>query len=300
MKIVPAILAVGLVVAGGAAIHLWREIRASREQIALLEARIQEQDARSAVASVAQATHSPAADETSAPPVSPPAADPSPTVAAVPPVPAIASPDMSVLRAQLSSPETKVRAQAIMRSILETSYPDLPEVLGLSAGEAEKLLDLVAANQSNFNDLSPDLASMSPQERTRAMAEQRQANETAVQAMLGSKYPQWQEYEAARPAYQQRRDLRAVLNAAGTPLTEAQSQSLIAALAAEEREFSRQVRGAVSQGNRFDAMMLNTPERRQRQLDAAAPHLSPQQLESYQEMLERAAALRQAIVGPSR
>lgn len=300
MKVVSAILAVGLMVVGSATIHLRREVRVSREQIALLEARLQEQHARNAGALVAQATYSPAASETSVPLVTAPAAEPSPAAAAVQPAPAVTSPDMSVLRAQLSSPETRVRVQALMRTMLEASYPDLREVLDLSADEAQKLLELVAANQSDFNDLyrSPDLASTSPQERTRVMAERQEANEAAVRAMLGSKYPQWQEYAEARPAYQQRQDLRAVLNAAGTPLTEAQEKSLIAALAAEQREFSQQVRDAASQSKPFNPIALSNPERRQRQLDAAAPHLSPEQLESYRGMLDRAAQQR-AIFAPS-
>jgi hypothetical protein len=88
-----------------------------------------------------------------------------------------------------------------------------------------------------------------------------------------------------------------VLDAAGTPLTEAQGKSLIAALSTEHRHLSQLQRDAMAQGTFSTADMMNrhAPERRQRMLDAAAPHLSPQQLEGYRGMLERAAAQEESM-----
>lgn len=292
MRIVSAILGIALVIVSGAAIQLWREAGRAQEQIARLEAQIQGQYAELAARSATQATQAPTASVSIASPENTPASESAPMTIAAQPVPTAASPDLSaVLRSQMSSPETAARSQAFLRSMFVTANPDLREVLGLSADEAEKLLDLVAANTANLSDLSgsPRDASTSPQERARAMTERSQANEAALQAMLGSKYAQWKEYEEARPAYQQRRDLRAVLNAAGTPLTDAQDKALIAALSAEQRNFNQQTRDALSLGQPHSPMAQYTPERRQQLLAAAAPHLSPQQLESYREMLDRAA-----------
>lgn len=290
-RIVSAFLGIALVIAGGAAIHFRREAGKAREQIAHLEARIS-QDAGVATQPVTQATQAPTFSDT----IALPADTPAPASAPAQPGPGVASPDLSALRAQVSSPETAARAQALVRTMFESNYPDLREVVGLSADEAEKLLALLAANNARLSDAvsSPGNASISPQEGTRRMAEHREASEAAVQAMLGSKYSRWQEYEEARPAYQQRRDLRAVLDAAGTPMTDVQDKSLIAALSAEQRNFDQQTRDAISQGKPFDPMARDNPERHQRLLDAAAPHLSPQQLESYRAMLDRAAQ-RQAI-----
>jgi len=81
-----------------------------------------------------------------------------------------------------------------------------------------------------------------------------------------------------------------VLDASGIPLSDTQSRSLITALASEARIITQQSRDAASQGRPIAEIMTRyTPERRQRLLDAAAPHLTPQQLEGYRGMIERAA-----------
>lgn len=300
MRIVSAILGIALVIAGGAAIQLWRDAGRAQEQIAQLKAQIQGQSAGLPARSATQATQAPASVSI-ATPENAQASESAPVAVAAQPVPGAVSPDLlAVLKAQMSSPETAARTQALQRSMLVSANPDLREVLGLSADETEKLLDLLAANTASLSALSgsPRDPSISPQERARAMAERSQANEAALQAMLGSKYAQWKEYEEARPAYQQRRDLRAVLNAAGAPLTDAQDKALIAALSAEQRSFNQQTRDALSRGQPYNPMARYTPERRQQLLAAVAPHLSPQQLKSYTGMLERAAQQQAIFAAP--
>jgi hypothetical protein len=298
MKIVSAILGIALVLASGVAIHLWRVAGMSQEKIAQLEARLQQQSAELAARPITQATQAPTAS-VPAPPTKTPASEPAPAAVAAQLVPTPAPPELvAVLKEQIASPETAARTQAFLRTMLAGTYPDLREVLGLSADEAEKLLDLVAANSASISESAgaPGDASISPQERVRAMTERSQANEAALRAMLGSKYPQWKEYDEARPAYQQRRDLRAVLDAAGTPLTAAQDKALLAALVAEQRNFDQQTREAMRQGKPLDLMARNSPERHQQLLAAASPHLSPQQLESYRGMLDRAARQRAVLM----
>jgi hypothetical protein len=127
-------------------------------------------------------------------------------------------------------------------------------------------------------------------ERSAALEEQQKANDAELQAMLGSKYSQWKDYNDSRTAWAERRDLRAVLDAGGIPMTDAQSKSLIGALAAEQRDITQQIRAAASQGlPTADVRARYSPERRQQLLAAAAPHLTPQQLEGYRGLLERAA-----------
>lgn len=189
--------------------------------------------------------------------------------------------------------------------LMEGSNPGIAEALGLTPEEKEKLLELLVEHQERssavFNEQNQVGAAISAQDRSAALQAQQITNDTELQALLGAKYPQWQDYKQTRQAWRDLEDLRVVSKAAGAPLTEAQSRSLVAALSAEQRNISEESRIAANQGRPFNEIIgRHTPERHQRLLAAAAAHLSLQQLEGYRGMLERAAAQEQAILGPMR
>jgi hypothetical protein len=83
------------------------------------------------------------------------------------------------------------------------------------------------------------------------------------------------------------KDLAAVLGSAGAPLSDAQSNSLIPALAAVEKRNTQERMAQPGQASLTAGMTRYSPEANQKLLDAAATHLTPQQLESYRQMLER-------------
>jgi hypothetical protein len=185
--------------------------------------------------------------------------------------------------------------------LMASANPDVGEALGLTAEETNKLLELLATHQDStsavFNSSAEGNPPPSAEERSAALQAQQQANDAEMQAMLGSKYSQWKDYNETRSAWQQRRDLGAVLDAGGIPMTDAQSKSLITALATEQRYITQQNRDAANQGRPFsESMVRYTPERRQRLLDAASLHLTPQQVEGYRGMLERAATQEQSML----
>jgi hypothetical protein len=300
MKIVSALLGIALMVAGGVALHLSREVDAGRQQVADLKAQLQERDARIATLAATPATPPAVPVAATTPQAVSPATAASPSAATAQPAATAAVQDLlATIRQQSSSPEGMARRRLTARVLLEGSNPDIGEALGLAPEEADKLLDLLVTHQERTSELFLSTvegnSATAPQERSAAILAQQRTNEAELQDMLGSKYSEWKDYEDARSAWQQRRDLRAVLDAGGIPMTDAQSKSLIAAIAAEQRAVTRQSRDAAiqaaSQGTPFSEVISRyTPERRQRLLDAAAPHLSPQQLEGYRGMLERAAA----------
>lgn len=307
MRVVSALLGILLVVVGGAAIHFWREAEAGRRQVAELQAQLQERQLQAvtpALASVVQPATPAAAAAGDMAPATPPA----PASSAALAVEAAALTNrMEVIRAGIdtSSPEAVARRRQTTRLLLAGSNPDIDEALGLSPEEGQKLLDMLAAHQEGMSEafgFGKDNATVSPQDRAARVRERQQANEAELQAMLGSKYAQWQDYSQTRVAWQQRRDLRAVLNAAGAPLTDAQDRSLIAALSTEHRSINQERNEAAAQSRSgADVLFVRyTPEGRQRLLDAAAPHLSPQQLEGYRGMLERAAAQEQLTAASMR
>lgn len=303
MKTVSVLLGVALVLVSGAALHLWREADSGRQQIEALRAQLRARG-ESSVASAPVSTTPPAMATADPAPAGPTAADPAQAAAASRPADTAVSNLLETMRANQSSPEAMARSRQTMRMVMASSHPDIGEALGLSPDEAEKLLDLLAEQQAIrsqvFSSNTGD-AAMTPQERSAALQQRQQAHEAELQAMLGSKYPQWQDYSQTQVAWQQRRDLRAVLEAAGTPLTDAQGKSLVAALAAENRRINEERRHAatVAAGQAASGADIlfsrYTPEGRQRLLDAAAPHLLPQQLEGFRGMLDRAAAQEQSM-----
>lgn len=296
MKKVSAVLGIALVAVGGTAIHLWREVDAARDQLAALQAQLEQRDAQPvalAAGPMPQPTPSAIAPQ---PAVPTPATPPRPEAATD-----AAASFIAMMREQQSSPEMAARRRQTLRMLMETSNPGVEEALGLTPEEKEKLFDLLADQQERssaiFIEQREPGGTASAQERTAALQARLSANDTELQALLGSKYPQWQDYNQTRPAWRQLEDLRVAAKAGGMPLTDAQSRSLVAALAVEQRHFSEEMRNAATQGRSFaEVIAQNTPERQQRRLAAAAPHLSPQQLESYRAMLGRAAAQEQAML----
>jgi hypothetical protein len=86
-----------------------------------------------------------------------------------------------------------------------------------------------------------------------------------------------------------------VLVAADFPLTQTQDSALINALSAEQRSINQNRTSTQGNSNGLWAARY-TPENRQRLLDAAAPHLSPQQMDGYEGLLERKATMEQAAL----
>lgn len=289
MKIVSAILGVALVVVGGFAIHLSREVEAGRKKIAALETRLLEQQAASPISPRPTGQPAPLPGVTAPPPV----ASGQPQSAPTPPP--VLLPDIETMRAQMSSPEAKARRKETTYLLMRSSNPGVEEALGLSAEELEKLLNLLAAQQERSSEVFDRAREQGNQAASQAIVsagldEHRRASEAEMQALLGAKYPQWQDYQQTRAAWSQGRDLRAVLEAAGTPFTPTQERAVISALAAEQRSFNQSGEAA------RQPFVRNSPERQQARLDAVAPHMSPQQLESYRQMLDRAAAQERVLM----
>jgi hypothetical protein len=177
-----------------------------------------------------------------------------------------------------SSPERSAQTKAVMVAIMYNDYPDVGKVLGLARAEVDKLLDLLyeQAKRSSTMDRDGKDAALG--------ARLRQTEKDELSSLLGSKYARWEEYRAEVPTRQHVKDLNAALSAAGTPLSDAQNTSLIKALVAEERRNSQTSsdRPIAAKFYRF------TPEANQNLLSAAAAYLTPEQMEIYRQVLERA------------
>jgi len=155
--------------------------------------------------------------------------------------------------------------------------------LGLTTAEKDKLLDLLAMQRMRGSTtLAPE--HISAQESEARQQREYDTKVAELQALLGSKYPKWQDYQETVTVRMEERNLRVALDAAGIPLAQTQEHALIDALVAEQRSINQTAR--TSRG----VTTLRTPEIRQRLLSAAIPYLSTQQLDEYQALLERIGA----------
>lgn len=162
--------------------------------------------------------------------------------------------------AQIPGVQDRVRAR--FRQELPALYPDVAEEVGITLPQAEQLFDLLAKQNDEART-----STLSQQERI-------QKEEAQFKSLLGNQYPNWQEYRVGLPARLQIRDLEAALIAYDLALSSAQIDALMSALT------------AVHTQEGFGVGSF-TPEANRMQLDAAAPHLSPEQLDVYQKVLER-------------
>jgi len=276
MKAIVVILSAALVALGGVAIHLSRQLDASRQQVADMQALVGTAEAPAAEMAALRT------------PPSLPTTEPSSSASAHADVAYEESLRASI--ATRGSPESRAQVKAAMMSMMVHQYPDLGRVLGISRDQVDRLLDVFYEQRNRRSGIDTHDAA--------AMARVAQADREELRTLLGSKYAKWEEYSKDLLTRRQVRDLAVALNSAGTPLTDAQVDSLIPAVAAAERRNVEDLPNMPAE-DRPSSFLRYSPEGNRRILDAAAAYLTPQQQESYSQVLERAliqeVALRQGV-----
>jgi hypothetical protein len=117
---------------------------------------------------------------------------------------------------------------------LRRRYSGMPEELGLDAAQADKLYNLLADYQarSGNDDRAYQYDPFGRQALEDANKAQRDA---AIEALLGpDKAAQFQDFEKSIPARMQVNRIGEGMAAASVPLSDAQRQSMVAAVAAEQ------------------------------------------------------------------
>lgn len=267
---VSRLLFAALLLIAGVVIYFSRDIRAGRDEPATSESLVQEQEVRNA-SMVADTPEMPAVPEFAAPQASDDWVTSDPPSTSVPDQPAPANP---------------AGLRAVARTMTESVNPDIGEALGLTPGEADALLELLATHRENLVASAQSTWDLRerPEELAAAMNARMRAEEVELQALLGHRYSRWKDYDSLlRPAWQLRKGVRTALEAAGMPITDAQTTTLTSALEVEVRAFAEA-------GRSFSEVVMPgtlqlTTERRQKLVDAAAPHLTPLQLETFREVV---------------
>jgi hypothetical protein len=300
----------GLAVASGiVTVTLWRELHAERGVVAGLQAQLAEATRATTPAPA------PRNDNTTAP-----AAAAAATVAqqeqpaAAPAAPRPRAPDAAQLAAltqeeMLKDPEYRKAMAGMMRSSMERTYPDLAEELGLEKEEFDRLLDLVAEQQTAMSaqarpftaEMQRDQAAM--EQMMREQQALRRKQDDAIRALLGeAKFAKWQEYQPTRSPRMQASNHANTLAQAGLPLSGAQVKSLTTVMIAEQKNMQQDLRAMSSR----NAMERQSPEQmreafanrqsdsNRRILEAAAPHLNAQQLNALRTQFEQQDAINRA------
>lgn len=213
----------------------------------------------------------------------------------------------------MNDPEYRKLRTAQNRLNVERSFAGLAEELGLSEGEAARLFDLLAEQQTAQMIDNQLQSANRPQDQagrdeiTRRREALVREQEQAVATMLGSRFTQFREFQESRPARGQVTSLNSQLGQAGLPLTDAQKRSLTSVMFADQQRRTLEARtlaqaprpNATDPESRVKALEdnLKRSEESSRQLlDAIAPHLTASQLAAYRKQMEDQATANRASV----
>jgi hypothetical protein len=312
MKKLVIVLGVAVLATGAVATNFWLGLRAEHrkagEIATLLSAAESKQGAQAA------ATQSAVPAE---PQVAVATAQPSAAPVPVEAVPAsqqsakgTADSPMKGMLEAMASPQGQDSMRAMMRGMMAQMYPDIEQELGLTRQEKDKLLDLLASEGTDAASLesaglmfggAQDAAAT--REAQRKMVEAEKAQEAKVSALLGSKYPKWEEYQSTAQARVAVDQLRSALAASGNPLSEVQSKALVTAFAGEQRRSDKETRewsrssAAINSPNMMQEMMQRQVQTQTRLVDVAAPILESAQLDRFKRQVEQQAAMLNATMG---
>lgn len=213
----------------------------------------------------------------------------------------------------LKDPEYRKLMLAQQRMAMARMHPDLMSALGLSREQTGHLFDLLAEQQMRSMEHQPRMRGMNgpPDEATvqqmqREAQEEQQSREADVAALLGDeKLAEWKEYQESMGARFQVNQLRDTLASSDSALRQDQIQPLVAVIAQEQRrvmtdsayntprpmhasmQASMQAMTAENRTRAMEEMVERTRASNQRVHDAATAILSPDQLDSLDQMLNQ-------------
>lgn len=311
MKKPVLVLAAGVVLAGSVATYLWLDLRATREQGVALAARLSAlESGQHQAVSVPPAPVSQALEPQTA--VAVPVVAAVQSVAPAPPqVPATPQPAASVANApaaaMLQAPQGQDFTRSMMRNVMSQMYPDVQKELGLTAAETERLFTLLSGDEDDLIGDSMRLMSgnLTADERKaleKKLVDSERIQEEKVAALLGSRYPKWQEYQATSAARQQVSALRTTLSYSGNPLSKTQEEALVTAFAAKQSRAMKEERDSMNSTvtlleNPMQESMQAALKAQREMVDVAAPHLNAEQLALFRRQVQQQEQMMSATMG---
>jgi hypothetical protein len=286
-----AILATTTLIAGSAAIYLWQQLQSERRLTSHLQqqapppSRLQVQEQQTSAAEVQAPS-----------PAGGPGQQPVDTMAV--PARACALLPTEVLDQLL--PHLRGELKTMARQVTAKNYPGVAEELGLTEAETTALLDLLQKHQTLQNFMPEAYTSSDDtirQEIERANVEIPKMQNAELVALLGpGKYGKWQEYQPTLKAHRQLNLLLRNNRSSMPELSEQQTKSLVAAIAAEQTRLAGGTKvprsTSVTPSSQLDQEENDIKvkeESNARILEAARLYLSEQQYTAVKETMTRLA-----------
>lgn len=295
------LLAVCVVLAGAGSVWLWKDLREQRTQGSELAGRIAVLEGAPGAAGPA-ATSAPQESAEEAISTTPGPAGPQQNPQANP-----RQGDVAATMSAMQTPQGQNMVNALMRSMLAQTYPDIAEGMDMSQQEADALFELLARHQSEQTADSMSLvtaqepaARIETQRRLSDLARKQQAE---LQAHLGDRYGRWEDYRAMAAVRQVVNTIKASLAATGNPLSDEQTEKLVVALAPEQKrllndEYARSISAAtIESPNYVQESLSRTVDGQRRMVELARPHLTAEQFRLYSQQMEQQLAMLQGVAG---
>jgi hypothetical protein len=207
-----------------------------------------------------------------------------------------------------TSPEVLQKREEI-RGRLRAMYPDLATALQLTPEVAEQFLDLLARQQLEI----AELIATRPGDNRNGVYSQRLARDINVMelsddaeqaALLTDKYPDWLQFQQDDLNINPVDKLHGTLTRQRLDITDAQTDELATALAAERTRLNREMPRTsepVSPSPRqlLEQELQNASNNRQL-VQVASRYLNPQQLEIFEQLLQQRARTAQRLLRTTR
>ena len=187
-----------------------------------------------------------------------------------------------------NTPATQSSRRLQQEIRLRRVYADMPAALGLDAAQADKLFDLLADNQMAASTDARRYAG-DPAGAQSLDAAAREQRDAAIEALLGpDKAAEFQSFEKTIPARMQVGRIGESMAASNVPLSEAQRNSLITAVAAEQEAAPPPQRPTEGNGDAdYETRFLDWQADYSRRVQARIePLLTSEQAARYREAVE--------------
>lgn len=208
-------------------------------------------------------------------------------------------------RALMEDPEYREARRVQQRMMLRQNYPDLAEGVGIPADQADRLLDLLAAQQVDpVQEFFPVGDKNDPEAVARwqrKMEEKQRTDRAAVAELLGPDGQQrWTDYQNSLGARFRVRQLNTELEASGAPLRQDQLKPLQQALATADEQMRKawladaerlqalgQSPAAAEQLKVQEETLKRMSEHNELMRNSVSQILSREQLDAYKEIQDR-------------
>lgn len=201
-----------------------------------------------------------------------------------------------------SSPAAQRYQRLQLKNSLRRQYADVASSLGLSQGQADKLLDLLAEQRMPPPMAKAPQSGDSVKQQTQAWQESVARNEAAMTSLLGERgMAQWQDYQKTIGQHVQANMMADQMQNMGAPITEEQRGELYRIFVEEPmRSPQLPLQGPPSEDTWKEEMQKIQDEREHAILERSRSVLTSEQFERYSDYVAWQSEMRKSAFGNAR